>query len=71
MQIRLGCAPGKGAMAVPALVDAALQLAKQPSAAGAQALSGGAAALLALESLTACSPEEREANRWAGLDQRV
>ena len=59
-------------MALPALVDSALAIAKAttPSATvGAAAATpedstpGSEAALMALEALAACTPQEREANR--------
>ena len=72
--------PPKGVMALPALVDSALAIAKAntaaPGAGGVGGEDGGdlapgqrlgaEAALMALEALTACTPQEREANRWEG-----
>lgn len=64
-------------MALPALVDSALAIAKANTGAGGvngedggdlapgQRL-GAEATLMALEALTACTPQEREANRWEG-----
>jgi hypothetical protein len=50
-------------MPLPELVDSALRLAKQPAGATPGVTSGPAAALLAVEALAACAPEERQMNQ--------
>ncbi|GAX78191.1 hypothetical protein CEUSTIGMA_g5633.t1 [Chlamydomonas eustigma] len=66
MQQRIGLtSSSQPAMDLPELVDAALDLSRSSNQAAAEAgpLSGGEAALIALEAMSTCSLAERDANR--------